>query len=298
MIEIPACYCMIIMYKEEMYIMKDRYGIRPLSYGIKNECVYISSETIGLDGCDKITEVNNGEILKLSSCNITQLYRHSETYNNICSFEMIYFMNPYSYYKDIQIKTIRKKLAKLLLDKENILVCKDKDCIVVGVPNSGIVYGEAFSDGLSLKYSQIIKKTTNERTFISKDHDGRVSSCKKKFIYDKDLIEGKKIIIVDDTIVRGNVMKTLINGIKKFNPSEIHIRIPSPPVIDKCQLGIAIRSKEELLMNNHNISDIKDILKVDSIKYLTLDEVLSVIPDCYCEFFGGGISTEITSYGK
>ena len=93
-------------------------------------------------------------------------------------------------------------------------------------------------------------------------------------------------------------MKTLINGIKKFNPSEIHIRIPSPPVIDKCQLGIAIRSKEELLMNNHNISDIKDILKVDSIKYLTLDEVLSVIPDCYCEFFGGGIPTEITSYGK
>lgn len=296
MVEIPACFCIIIMYRETMYVMKDRYGIRPLSYGIKNNCIYISSETIGLDGCDKITEVENGEILKISKSDITQLYRHSETYNNICSFEMIYFMNPSSYYKDVQIETIRRKLAKLLLDKEDVIVCKDEECVVVGVPNSGIVYGETFADGLSLKYSQVINKKINERTFISINNDERVKTCKKKFVYEKDLIEGKKIVILDDTIVRGNVMKTLISEIKKFNPCEIHIRIPSPPVIDKCQLGIAIRSKEELLMNNNSISDVKDILGVDSIKYLTLNEVKSVLPECYCEFFGGGIPSEITNY--
>lgn len=296
MSEIPASYCIIIMYKDILYLLKDRFGIRPLSYGIKDDCVYISSETFGLDGCSSITEVNSGEILKINNLSITQLFQHKETYDNICSFEIVYFMNPNSYYKGIQIKEIRKQLAKLLVNKEDIIICNDKDYLVVGVPNSGIIYGEEFSKYLSLEYSQVIDKNTDERTFISINNEERINTCRKKFSYKGELIKDKKIIILDDTIVRGNVMKTLINDIKKWEPSEIHIRIPSPPVVDKCQLGIAIRSKEELLMNNKTISEVKNILGVDSIKYLSLRDLKSILPESYCEFFGGGIPSEITDY--
>ena len=294
--EIPASYCIIIIHGTNTYIMKDKYGIRPLSYGYKGDTIYVSSETVGLKDCKNITEVKNGEILKISKNDIETLYKHKTTFNNFCSFEIIYFMHPNSYYHGLQIKELRKKLTHLLIQKEDIILYNDKDYIVVGVPNSGIIYGESFAEKLSLKYSQVIEKKTNERTFISINNNERVKACKKKFTYKKDDIKGKKIIILDDTIVRGNVIKTIIENIKKYNPLEIHIRIPSPPVIDRCQLGIAIRSKEELLMNNRNLDEVTKILGVNSIRFLHLDDINKVIPNCYCEFFGGGIPPDIINY--
>lgn len=293
---IPASYSLVIQYKESLYILKDRYGIRPLSYGFKGNNTYISSETYGLVGCNNIREVDSGEIIEIDKRGIRQIYKHDKTFDNICAFEFIYFMNPCSFYKNIMIESIRKDLIKKLTQKEKMEF--SKDYIVVGVPNSGIVYGEEYSNILDLEYRQLINKNTDERTFISPTQEEIKKTCHKKFTYDRENIKGKKIIVIDDTIVRGNVMNYICDNLRDCGAKEIHVRIPSPPVVDICQLGIPINNKDNLLMNNHTIESALNALNINSLIFLEIED-LDVIPfDTYKECFGGGIKGDIVSFLK
>ena len=291
---IAASYCFIILNGNDMYIMRDKYGIRPLSYGIKGSKIIISSETVGLEGCVDIKQVKSGELLKINDSGIHELYRNNDSIDGLCSFELIYFMNPLSIYNDILIKDYRRKLGEILASKNELVI--DNEYIVIGIPNSGIEAAKAYSGKLNIKYSQSINKKNlrNEgRSFILKTNEERIKAC-KKFTYDVNDIKNKKIIIVDDTIVRGNVMNSIISNIKGIGVKEIHVRIPAPPVVDICQLGIAINSKDELIMNNRSVSEVSEILGVDSLQYLDLKD-LSFFPErSYTECFGGGIPEEIT----
>ena len=291
---IPASYCFIILNGGNMYVMRDKYGIRPLSYGFKGNKIIISSETIGLVGCTNIKQVNSGELLKINDTGIKTIYRNKDSVDGICSFELIYFMNPCSIYNNMLIKEYRIKLGEILASKNDLIL--DDEYIVIGIPNSGIDAAKAYSSKLNIEYSQSINKNNlrNEgRTFILKTNEERIKAC-NKFIYDTNKIKNKKVIVIDDTIVRGNVMRAIVTKIKEIGVKELHIRIPSPPVIDICQLGIAINSKKELIMNNKNISEVSALLGVNSMQFLDLDN-LSFFPEkSYNECFGGGIPKEIT----
>ena len=291
---VPGSYCLIVQFNNSLYIMKDRYGIRPLSYGYKGNNIHISSETNALSDCQNITEVKSGEILLWNGGNLEpiKVYQHKEVYNYMCVFELIYFMNPESYYYNVKVEDFRKCLSRKLVKKETL---KGDDYIVVGVPKSGIIYGKEYATHMNLKYEQLILKTDSslngeDRTFTIIDNSERIKACKKKFKYNKEGIRGKKIIILDDTIVRGNVIKQLIGDLQLCGASEIHIRIPSPPVVDICQLGIAIHKKEELLMNNKTVEEVKDLLNVNSIIYNSLSDLGE---NLYKECFGGGIHKEL-----
>ena len=293
---IPAAYSLLIQKDNSIYLLKDRYGIRPLSYGFKKNNIHISSETIGLTGCNNIEEIESGQIIEIDKKGIREIYRHQNTCDNLCAFEFIYFMNPYSFYKDILIKSVRERLVNRLVEKEISIF--SKDYIVVGVPNSGIIYGEEYSNLLSLNYEQIIMKNTDERTFISPNIKEIQKTCHKKFKYDKNRINGNKIIIIDDTIVRGNVMKYICSSLRECGAKEIHIRIPSPPVIDICQLGIPINTKEELIMFNKTETEVCSILGVNSLIFLEKEDLNTIPFNTYQECFGGGIKEEISSYMK
>ena len=288
---IPAAYCLIIMFKQNMYVLRDKYGIRPLSYGFKGSKIIISSETIGLNGCKDITNVKSGEILRIDNNGIKQIYHNSNSIDGICAFELIYLMNPDSIYNDILIKDYRKKLGELLAKKNKLTL--DNDFIVIGIPNSGIDSAKAYSKSLNLKYYQSIEKNKKGRTFILKNNTERIKECNKSFTYNYNEIKNKKIIIIDDTIVRGNVIKSIIHNIKKIGVKELHVRIPAPPVIDICQLGIAIHSKEELLLNNKSISDVCTLLSIDSLEYLDISDLSFFPKDSYKQCFGGGIKDDI-----
>lgn len=293
---IPAAYSIVIQKNDKLYLLKDRYGIRPLSYGFKGNNIYISSETVALEYCNNIVEVESGQIIEIDKKGIREVYRHKENYDNICAFEFIYFMNPQSFYKEIMIDEIRKILTNKLVEREKLSF--SKDYIVVGVPNSGIIYGEEYSKLLGLKYEQLITKNTIERTFISSNQREIEKTCHKKFSFNKENINGKKIIVIDDTIVRGNVMKYICNSLRGCGAKEIHIRIPSPPVIDICQLGIPINSKEELIMNDRDIDEVSKILCINSLSFLEKEDLNCIPFETYKECFGGGIRKEIISYLK
>ena len=192
------------------------------------------------------------------------------------------------------VKNIRKYLGYLLAKKEKLV---EKKYIVVGIPQTGISYGEEYAKHTKLKYLQLIHKNPNVgRTFILPNQKDRIKECNKKFIYNESKLKNKNIIIVDDSIVRGNVIKSIIYNLKKCGVKEIHIRIPSPPVIDICELGIAIRTKKELLAHNNSIPKMTKELEIDSLEYLQLHEINLFPKNSYNQCFSGEINDEIKKW--
>lgn len=298
--KIPAAYCLLIIINGTLYVMRDRYGIRPLSIGEYEDSIHISSETIALNNCKNIKEIESGTIMRIDKTGTKIIYKHPDSMVGICAFELIYFMNPNSYINNISIESIRSELGITLAKKEQIIK-SHSDYIVIGIPNSGLISAKAYANYLALEYNQSIKKVNRcnngeDRTFTLINNIEREKACKKKFMYNIDNINGKKIIIIDDTIVRGNIIKTIIDNCKSCGAEEIHIRIPAPPIIDKCQLGIAIHNKSELIMNNKSIDEVKNILDVNSLSYLSVDDLTMIPKDSYKEFFGCGIPAEITNF--
>ena len=296
--EIPASYCLLLIVNDKLYVVRDRYGVRPLSYGFTINDIYISSETRALNDCHTINYIDSGSIHRIDENGINLVYKHKNRIEGICLFEILYFMNPYSYYRDEMISDIRMKIGEILAKKEDYKF--DDNYVVVGIPSSGLMYAEGYANYLKLENKRYVKKTENclngeDRTFILLNDALRKEACRKKFKFDERL-KNKNVIIIDDTIVRGNVMKTIIESLRLMGVNQIHIRIPSPPVVDVCQLGIAIQNKEELIMNNRTVEDVRNILKVDSLRYLELKDFDFISKDCYSECFGGGIHEDIVNY--
>jgi amidophosphoribosyltransferase len=290
--KIEVSYNLVIIYNDILYIVKDRNGIRPMNIAFDSDNFYISSETVAYNCLNikkkNIREISPGEIIEIKNNIVETIYKLPNSQSKLCVFEYIYFMSPKSFIDSKYIYEIREVLGRLLAKKENL----DKtDYIVVGVPETGISSAQSYARYLDIEYQQIIKKkdkTTNgsDRTFILPDNKKRIEACDKKFVFDSKSIKNKKIILIDDTIVRGNVIKSIIKKLKLLGATEIHIRIPSPPIINKCQLGIAIKSKDELLMHNKTIEQAKKELEIDSLTYLNLEELNTVITgDNYQEYF-------------
>lgn len=283
---IPVAYCLLIITNNEIYVVRDRYGIRPLSIGFLNKDICITSETCALGKYNFLRDVLPGEIIKINDLGLQTLYKSSDTRLSICALEFIYFMRPNSFSHGMYVADVRKKLGIIMANKED-LDLSSNEYVVIGIPFSGILYGQAYAEKLNLPYKQLINKAYNKRTFIAPTNKERSILCSKKFIFDYYLLKDKKIIIIDDSIVRGNVIKTITNKLYNIGVKEIHVRIPSPSIIDRCQLGIDIVSKEELLAVNKKTEDIAKILNVNSIKYLTCKELKTVIPEnSYMECFG------------
>jgi len=288
------------MVNNTFYVMKDRYGIRPLCIGQNDNQIIISSESCALNDCKNINEVQSGQILRINEKGIKQIYLHPKSMDGICIFELMYFMNKDSIYNHKKVEEIRFELGEILARRETLT---NKDYIVIGIPSSGISAAISFAKYLNLEYSQLVKKvkvndTTCDRTFIVLNNSERIKECKKKFKYDVNNLKNKKVIIIDDTIVRGNVIKTIIDELKLIGVSEIHVRIPAPPVIDICQLGIAIHNKDELIMNNRTIFDVRELLQINSLDFLTYEELSKYSPYSYKQCFGGGIDDNIIDDNK
>jgi amidophosphoribosyltransferase len=296
--EIPGAYTLVILTSSNtLYVIRDRFGIRPLCLGSSNEEYYVSSESCAFsDDIKYIRDVNPGELLRIDENGIKTLYNHPTSKLCLCSFEILYFLNENSYTDGLYIKNIRYNLGKILALKENIVKPEDQPT-VIGIPLTGICSGKAYAKTIGYNYQQLITKNKNiSRTFIIINNEKRKETCEKKFIYDIENIKDKNIVIVDDTIVRGNVIKSIIRNLKKYGAKEIHVRIPAPPVIDICELGISIQSKNELIMNNKTVNQVCNEIGATSLVYLDIEELAYFPKSSYNQCFSGYIDQEI--YGN
>ena len=292
---IPVSYCILICVNNTLYAMRDRFGIRPLSIGQMEDTIYVASETRPIEDCHHLREIQPGEIVEINQDGYKTIYNHPASIYSLCAFELIYFMNPNSYIQGQYIREIRKQLGISLAKKETLI--HSTDYIVSGVPNSGLIAAKAYAEQLSLPYIQFIKKIDpcqngEDRTFILPNQSERMSLCKKKFVFD-ERIKDKKLIIIDDTIVRGNIIKHIIQQCKSLGAKEIHVRIPAPPVIDICQLGIAIKTKKELLIHNKTIQQATHNLQINSLQFLSISDLTMFPPNSYKECFGGGLHPDM-----
>ena len=290
---VNAAYSCVILFKDKMYLFRDRYGIRPLCYGKIYNTYHVSSESCALtDEFEFIKDVEPGQIIRIDNNGHREIYRDYDSKLGLCTFELLYFSNENSIIDGYNVKNIRSKLSKEIAKKD--LNFYNKDYCVIGIPLTGILLGEVYAKYLSLDYKQYITKNIHSnRTFIECTHKNRIDACKKKFIFN-DEVKDKKIIIVDDTIVRGNVISTIIKQLRELKVKEVHVRIPSAPVIDVCYLGISIKSKNELISYNNTQEEICEKINADSLKYLSLDEMKMFMPKfSYNHCFTGKIEEEL-----
>tara|TARA_Y100000389_G_scaffold204376_1_gene256580 strand:- start:1747 stop:3066 length:1320 start_codon:yes stop_codon:yes gene_type:complete len=285
--EIPVAYCLLIITNDAIYAVRDRYGIRPLCIGQDKEVDFcFSSESCALQHFTYIRDVYPGEVVMINKDGLKRMYTFPHAILKLCAFECIYFMKDNSICNGMLVSEMRKLFGKELANKERCSF--DDNTIVVGVPMSGIVSAKSYADALRLPYLQLIDKNKNiGRTFIAPSNEERLSLCRQKFLFRESEIKDKNIIIVDDTVVRGNVIKTIVEQIYKCGAKDVHIRIPSPKIVDKCTLGIDIPSREELLAFNKNNLELAKELKVLTINYLDYNDLDKILPfSTYKECFG------------
>ncbi len=268
-------FSVIIMISDYgLVFFRDRYGIRPLVYSLNDNYITISSESTALNSDDYIN-VENGQICIINKKLDLSKYK---LYNNElrpCIFEYIYFANAESYINDILVYTFRERVGERILNHIDEAVLNDID-IVVPIPMTSIISATAIANKVNkpLKHA-VLKNRYTHRTFINKGNEIIENIKKIKII--SELVDNKNILLVDDSIVRGNTVKYIITELRKTKAKKIYFASCSPPVKFPNKYGIAIPTKEELIANNNSIDSIKNILKLDGLYYLNLDSILTIL---------------------
>lgn len=296
---IPGAYCLAILAYGKFYVVRDRYGIRPLCLGksTQDESWWVSSESCAFpDHVKRIRDVEPGEIIEFRDDGGTTS-RHggngglqnsknesgsSNSLNSLCLFEYIYFLRPGTIADGTHVEHFRKKCGTKLAEKENI-VFSAKDTVVVGAPYTGLPSAKTFAKCLGLPYSQLLNKTKKRRTFILPSE--RDKACETIYKYNPNEISGKRIVLIDDSIVRGTTLKSIAEKFWEYGAKEIHIRIASPPVVSECFFGIDIPTKNELIASRleKNTSDMSKEMTLTSLEYMSLDSLFEILgSDGYC----------------
>ena len=255
---------------------RDPNGIRPLVIGVLNneskERYVLSSETCGLDiiGAEYLRDVEPGELVWITEEGMTSHHWAKEPERKLCIFEMIYFARPDSIMHNESLYTYRIRLGEQLA-KESLVEAD----LVMGVPDSGIPAAIGFSRASGISFGEgLIKNRYVGRTFIQPTQSMRESGIKMKLNPLKDVLNNKRVIIVDDSIVRGTTSRKIIKALREAGALEVHMRISSPPVTHPCFYGIDTDNQDQLIAATKSVEEIRSILEVDSLAYLSWDGML------------------------
>lgn len=273
---IDGAASLIINDAERLIAARDPHGFRPLSIGTFGDNKYmVASETVALDMNEAsfLRDIEPGEIIWIDQDGLHSSFLETKAEENLCSFEYIYFAHPNSYIKGKNVYQIREKLGELLGERHPA----DAD-IVVGVQNSGAPYARGFAHKSGIYEELALTKNPYvNRTFIKDRQMTREQSVLLKHQPNRALVEGKRIALVDDSIVRGTTMKAIVGLLRNAGASEIHARIPSPPYSWPCFYGMDTRDTSMLLAYDRSKEEMIEYLGVDSLEFLDVEDVLSVI---------------------
>lgn len=275
-----GAYCFVIQSRSKQFVIRDKYGIRPLSLGkLKSGGYIVASETCAFDLVDAtfIRDVNPGEMLIFSEDyeepESIQLYKPEF---RPCAFEYVYFSRPDSVIDGKSVYKAREDMGKALAanDAKNGI----KYDIVVPVPDSGVpsALGYAAASGVPFKYG-IIRNHYVGRTFIEPTQEMRNLKVRMKLSPMRSLIEGKSLLVIDDSIVRGTTSKRIVKMLKDAGAKEVHFRVASPEIKFPCYYGIDTPDKKELISNNMTKDEVKDYIEADSLEYLSIDDLVNAI---------------------
>ncbi len=266
--KLKGSYALVILAKDKIFGIRDPYGFRPLVLGSLDGNHIIASETSALDIIDArfIRELDPGEIIVIDKNGLRSQMLLPVDRISMCIFELIYFARPDSYINNKNMFKVRHKMGEELAKESPA----EAD-IVISVPDSGTPAAIGFSAASKIPYAEgFIKNRYIGRTFMQPVQEMREISIKLKLNPLKEIIKGKRLVVVDDSIVRGNTSKKIIKMLYNAGAKEVHMRISSPPLLYPCFYGIDMATKKEFIANHRTIEDIRKYLKVDSLKYLSM----------------------------
>ena len=281
-----GAYCLTILTQRAIYAVRDPWGFRPLSVGrLDGDGWVIASESCALTtvGAKDIREVEPGEIVRLDEDGLTSWQGVKPKQRSLCIFEYIYFARPDSLLEGRSIHQVRRRLGEQLAREHPV----DAD-LVIGVPDSATAHAIGYAHQASIPFGEaLIKNRYIGRTFIQPDERLRRRGVALKFNPLPDLQgRGKRIIMVDDSIVRGTTSPAIVKLLRDAGAAEVHMRAASPPIRHPCFMGVDMSTHDELIAANKSVSQIAEHLQVDSLGYLSVDGLLEAVDACgrgYCD---------------
>jgi amidophosphoribosyltransferase len=280
--KVEGAFSMVILEANQVHAVRDPYGFRPLCLGRLGtddapEGWIVASESPALDvvGATFVREIAPGEMVTITHDGVTsrQLLEPAVGKQKLCIFEFVYFARPDAYLMGHQVHTTRRRMGELLASQSHV----EAD-LVMGVPDSGIPAAEGYAKASGIPFGYgLVKNRYIGRTFIAPDHDTRTASVRRKFNPLRENIEGQRLVVVDDSIVRGTTTKALVTLLRDAGAKEVHFRISSPPFISPCYYGIDTPNRDELLAANNSIQEMNDFIGSDSLEYITLANLRTAI---------------------
>ncbi|EIT84893.1 amidophosphoribosyltransferase [Fictibacillus macauensis ZFHKF-1] len=272
---LKGAYAFVLMTENELMVALDPNGLRPLSIGLLGDAYVVASETCAFDvvGAQYIRDVKPGELLTITNDGLEKDHFSSGTNRAICSMEYIYFSRPDSSIDQINIHSARKRLGKVLYNEAPI----EAD-VVTGVPDSSISAAIGYAEASGIPYEiGLIKNRYVGRTFIQPSQELRELGVKMKLSPVRGIVEGKRVVMVDDSIVRGTTSRRIVNMLREAGATEVHVRITAPPIAHPCYYGIDTSEREELIAANHTVEEIREIIGADSLSFLSIEGLLEGI---------------------
>ena len=264
---VRGAYSIVFLSRTEMIAARDPYGFRPLVLGRIKDAVIVASESCALDliGADYVREIEPGEVLVTSAAGLQSFFPFEKRQRTRCVFEYVYFARPDSVVFGRNVYQIRKELGRQLAREQPA----DAD-LVIPVPDSGVPAALGFAEESGLPFDfGLIRNHYVGRTFIEPQDAIRHFGVKVKLNAQRQVLEGKKVVIVDDSIVRGTTSRKIVTMVRAAGAEAVHMRISSPPTIGPCYYGVDTPTKSELIASDHSVQTIRDFITADSLGFLS-----------------------------
>jgi amidophosphoribosyltransferase len=279
---VEGAYSLIFLTEKEMIGVRDPHGFRPLCLGKLDGAYVLSSETCALDliEAEFVRDIEPGEVVVINENGIESIKPFPRARQSCCIFEYIYFSRPDSYIFGENVDYIRKMFGRQLAKTSPV----DAD-LVVPVPDSGVPAALGYSAESGIPFDvALIRNHYVGRTFIEPQQSIRHFGVKIKLNPVRKILQGKRVVLVDDSIVRGTTSRKLVKMVRAAGAREVHMRISSPPTTHPCFYGIDTPTRQELIASSHTVDEIKRYITADSLAYLNIDSMLEVIPDSMSKF--------------
>ncbi len=273
--QVNGAFSLVLMTETELVAARDPHGFRPLCLGKLDGAYIVASETCVMDliEAEFIREIEPGEVILINDQGLQSFFPFKKVEPKHCVFEHIYFARPDSFLFGEHVYTVRKGMGRAMAQESPA----DVD-LVVPVPDSGVVSAMGFAEESGIPFEMgLIRNHYIGRTFIEPQSQIRHFGVKLKLNPVKSMIAGKRIAIIDDSIVRGTTSRKIVKMLRDAGAKEVHLRISAPPILHSCFYGIDTPTKEELIAHKYNLEETCKYLAADSLAYLSLEKMLGVL---------------------
>jgi len=273
--QVQGAFSLVVLTRDRLVAVRDPHGFRPLALGRLDDAVVVCSETCAMDliGATYVRDVEPGEVLVVSAEGIRSFKPFPAAPLSHCIFEHVYFARPDSYVFGRSVNEVRTNLGRILAREQPVAAD-----VVVPVPDSGVCAAMGFAEESGVPLGMgLIRNHYVGRTFIQPAQSIRDFGVKVKLNPVRSILDGKRVILVDDSIVRGTTSRKIVGMVRAAGAREVHVRISCPPTISPCFYGVDTPRKAELIAATHTLEEIREFLEADSVAYLSHEGLMSAV---------------------